>query len=645
MNFKNLLIIVLIGFFTTVTFSQKRRVTNVDKKYDNYNYVDAIKTYERIAAKGYKSVDLFQKLGNSYYFTGELIKANKYYAELFDLTQEVEPEYFYRYSQCLKSVGDYKKSDAMLEKFSAKSGNDERAKKFAKNKQYLEEIRKNSEKYEVENLSINSAFLDYGSAFYNDKLVFASARATDNFLVRKSDWNEQSFMNFYQATIKADGTLDKVEKFSTEINTKFHESSPVFTKDGKTMYFTRNNYNNGKKGKDSDRTVLLKLYKSVKNGSTWGDATELQFNSNQYSTAHCALSPDEKTLYFASNMPGTFGQSDIWKAAINDDGSFGTPINLGKTINTEGRETFPYMNEQNKLFFATDGQQGLGGLDIFSSTLDKNNNFSEPKNIGEPINSKFDDFGYIIDLKNNSGYFSSNREGGKGFDDIYKFAVQPEKPCVQELKGIVTDRDTGEILANTEVIILDDKFEKITSLMSDANGLYNFKVNCGETYYIRAVKPNYETSETKIKISTESGITDLPIKLEKKIKPITTGTDLAKTFSIKQIYFDLDKSFIRKDAALELEKILDVMKQYPTMTIDIRSHTDCRATAEYNEKLSDRRAKSSVAWLIKNGIAANRLTGKGYGESLLVNQCSDGVSCTEAEHQLNRRSEFIITSN
>ena len=645
MNFKNLLIIVLIVFCSTVTFSQKGRVTNVDKKYDNYNYVDAIKTYERIAAKGYKSVDLFQKLGNSYYFTGELIKANKYYTELFNLTQDVEPEYFYRYSQCLKSVGDYKKSDQMLEKFSQKSGNDERAKKFAKNKQYLEEIRKNSEKYEVENLSINSAFLDYGSAFYNDKLVFASARATDNFLVRKSDWNEQSFMNFYQATIKADGTLDKVEKFSTEINTKFHESSPVFTKDGKTMYFTRNNYNNGKKGKDSDRTVLLKLYKSVKNGSTWSDATELPFNSNQYSTAHCVLSPDEKTLYFASNMPGTFGQSDIWKAAINDDGSFGTPINLGKTINTEGRETFPYINEQNKLFFATDGQQGLGGLDIFSSTLDKNNNFSEPKNIGEPINSKFDDFGYIIDLKNNSGYFSSNREGGKGFDDIYKFAVQPEKPCVQELKGIVTDRDTGEILANTEVIILDDKFEKITSLMSDANGLYNFKVNCGETYYIRAVKPNYETSETKIKISTESGITDLPIKLEKKIKPITTGTDLAKTFSIKQIYFDLDKSFIRKDAALELEKILDVMKQYPTMTIDIRSHTDCRATAEYNEKLSDRRAKSSVAWLIKNGIAANRLTGKGYGESLLVNQCSDGVSCTEAEHQLNRRSEFIITSN
>lgn len=644
MKIQNFIYVVLFGFFSISSFCQKEREASADKKYDKYNYVDAIKTYERIAAKGYKSVDLFQKLGNSYYFNSELAKANKYYAELFALKQEVAPEYYYRYSQCLKSVGDYKKADEMLTKFNQKSGNDERGKLFDNNKDYLAEIKKNSGKYTVESLNINSPYLDYGSAFYKDKLVFASARETDNFLVRKSDWNDQSFMNLYQATIKADGTLDKPEKFSRNLTTKFHESSPIFTRDGNTMYFTRNNYNNGKKQKDDKKTVLLKLYKSVKNGTDWSDASELSFNSNQYSTAHAALSVDEKTLYFASDMPGTFGQSDIWKVAINSDATFGTPENLGKTINTEGRETFPNVSDENKLYFATDGHQGLGGLDIFVSKIDTNGNISEPKNIGEPINSKNDDFAFLLDSKNNSGYFTSNRDGGKGFDDIYKFGVIPVPPCIQELIGIVTDKDTGEILANTEVILLDNKFQEVAKITSDANGKYNFKVTCGEMYYVRSIKPDYETNEQKITISNDSGITDLPIKLEKKLKPIKTGDDLAKTFGIKLIYFDLDKSNIRKDAALELEKILDVMNQNPTMAIDVRSHTDSRATFEYNEKLSDRRVKSSIAWLIKNGIKPEKLTGRGYGESMLVNQCSDGVQCTEEEHQLNRRSEFIIVS-
>lgn len=644
MKILNLLYVILFGFFSTLSYSQKEREANADKKYDKYNYVDAIKTYERIAAKGYKSVDLFQKLGNSYYFNSELAKANKYYTELFALKEEIAPEYYYRYSQCLKSVGDYKKADEMLTKFNQKSGNDERGKLFDKNKDYLSEIKKNSGKYTVESLNINSQYLDYGSAFYGDKLVFASARETDNFLVRKSDWNDQSFMNLFQSTIKADGTLDKPEKLIKNLNTKFHESSPIFTRDGSTMYFTRNNYNKGKKGKDSNKAVLLKLYKSVKNGTDWSDATELSINSNQYSTAHCTLSQDERTLYFASDMPGTIGQSDIWKSEINSDGSFGKPINLGKTINTEGRETFPYISEENKLYFATDGHQGLGGLDIFATKLDDKNNLSEPKNIGEPINSKNDDFAFLLDAKNNSGYFTSNREGGKGFDDIYKFAVLPIPPCVQELIGIVTDKDTGEILANTEVILLDIKFQEIARIISDQNGKYNFKVICGEMYYVRAIKPDYETNEQKIAISTESGITDLPIKLEKKLKPIKLGDDLAKTFNIKLIYFDLDKSNIRKDAAIELEKILDVMKQNPSMAIDVRSHTDSRATFEYNEKLSDRRVKSSIAWLIKNGIKTERLTGRGYGEAMLVNQCADGVQCSEEDHQLNRRSEFIIVS-
>jgi len=344
-------------------------------------------------------------------------------------------------------------------------------------------------------------------------------------------------------------------------------------------------------------------------------------------------------------MPGTHGQSDLWKVKINDDGSFGTPENLGTTINTEGKETFPELTNENELYFASDGHPGLGGLDIFMAKLNEDGTFRSPLNVGAPANSPKDDFAYLIDTKTRKGFLSSNRDGGKGYDDIYKFLETRKLVCEQTLSGIVTDLETGEILPNTKVTLFDDKFNKLKEVMSDDKGFYDMgTVECGKAYYIRGEKETYETKEQKITISKETGKTDLPIQLEKKVKPVTVGDDLAKAFGIKIIYFDLDKWNIRPDAALELEKILDVMKQYPNMKIDVRSHTDCRASHKYNEKLSDRRAKSTMAWLVKNGVEANRLTGKGYGETQLINKCADGVQCTEEEHQANRRSEFIITA-
>ena len=342
-------------------------------------------------------------------------------------------------------------------------------------------------------------------------------------------------------------------------------------------------------------------------------------------------------------MPGTHGQSDLWKVKINDDGSFGTPENLGTTINTEGKETFPMLTNENELYFASDGHPGLGGLDIFMSRLNADGTFDKPLNIGTPANSPQDDFAYLIDTKTRKGFLSSNRDGGKGFDDIYKFLETRKLICEQLLSGIVTDLETGEILPNTKVTLFDDKFNKIKEVMSDDKGFYSFDmVECGKAYYVRAEKEIYETKEQKINIAKETGKTELPIQLEKKVKPVAVGDDLAKAFGIKIIYFDLDKWNIRQDAALELEKILDVMKQYPTMKIDVRSHTDSRQTFKYNEKLSDRRAKSTIEWLVKNGIDTSRLNGKGYGETQLVNKCANGVKCSEEEHQANRRSEFII---
>ncbi|MCD0472772.1 OmpA family protein [Flavobacterium sp. EDS] len=615
-----------------------------DKDYAQYAYVDAIATYERVAEKGYKDEKMFQKLGNAYYFNGELIKAAKWYDALFAMNEEQEPEYYYRYAQTLKATGDYAKADKILEAFNKKTDTDKRGILFEKNKNYLEQIKANSGRFEIADAGINSTQTDYGSAYYDNKIVFASARDTGGVVRNTFKWTNKTFTNLYSAELKADGTVGKPERFEKKINSKFNESTPVFTKDGKTMYFTRNNFLDGKRGRDEQKITLLKLYKADFTNGKWTNVTELPFNSNQYSTAHPALSKDEKTLYFASDMPGTLGQSDLYSVVINPDGSFGKPQNLGAAINTEGRETFPFVSSDNELYFASDGRPGLGGLDVFVSKINSDGTFSAVQNLGAPINSQQDDFAFIINSEKRNGFFSSNREGGIGNDDIYRFTEIKKILCEQLLKGTVVDLETNKIIENSKVLLLDEQFKTIGEVITATDGSYKFNVDCGKSYHVRASKQDYETKELSVTIKNETGVTSLMIPLEKRIKPIGVGTDLAKTLDIPIIYFDLDKSFIRKDAAFELEKILAVMKQYPKMKIDVRSHTDSRQTAKYNIALSDRRAKSTIQWLVKNGIAQNRVTGKGYGESQLVNHCSDGVPCTEAEHQLNRRSEFIIVS-
>ncbi|MFQ6602158.1 OmpA family protein [Flavobacterium sp. C3NV] len=642
MKIKHIVSSIFLALIALKGNAQTASQNKADKDYTQYAYIDAIGTYERVAEKGYKDETMFQRLGNAYYFNGELIKAAKWYDALFEMNAEQEPEYYYRYAQTLKAMGDYAKADKILEAFNKKTATDKRGILFENNKNYLEQIKANSGRFEIANAGINSKQTDYGSAYYNDKIVFASARDTGGVSRKTFKWTNKAFTNLYLAELKADGTLGEPERFQKKINSKFNESTPVFTKDGKTMYFTRNNYLKGKRGRDDQKITLLKLYKAEFIKDKWMNITELPFNSNQYSTAHPALSNDEKKLYFASDMPGTLGQSDLYSVTINDDKTFGKPENLGPAINTEGRETFPFIAADNQLYFASDGRPGLGGLDVFVSTIKNDDTFTAVQNVGAPINSKQDDFAFIINSETSNGFFSSNREGGIGNDDIYKITETRKLLCEQKLKATIVDLETNKILDNAKVTLLDEQFKVIDEVVTQADGSFTFNVECTKKYYVRATKEDYETKEVPVTITGEAGETSVVVALEKRIKPIGVGTDLAKTLNIPIIYFDLDKSFIRKDAAFELEKILAVMKQYPKMKIDVRSHTDSRQTAEYNIALSNRRAKATVQWLTKNGIASNRLTGKGYGESQLINNCADGVSCTEAEHQLNRRSEFII---
>lgn len=647
---------ILYTFFLSLFFlnavAQKSILAKAEKEYNNYAYADAIEIYEKLAAKGYEDEKMFQRLGNAYYFNAELPKAAAWYDKLFALNAQQELEYLYRYAQSLKSIGDYAKADKMLEVFNKKTNTDSRGILFENNKNYLEQIKLNSGRFEISSINVNSESSDFGSSFLNNNLVFSSARKIGKAKGKTFKWTNKSFTNLYIAPIDADGNVYNPVLLNKEINSKFNESTPVFTKDGKTMYFTRNNYLDGKRGKDDKNITLLKLYKANLVDGNWVNITELPFNSDRYSTAHPALSLDEKRLYFASDMPGTFGQSDLFSVLINADGSYGRPENLGPSINTEGRETFPFISADNELYFATDGRPGLGGLDIVVSKILETGTFDQVQNIGEPVNTKFDDFAFIIDSNSRKGYFSSNKKGGAGSDDIYKFTETRKLVCERTLTGTVRDSRQGEKIEGAKVTLYDQNNKLLQEFITGTDGVYSFKVNCGQKYSVRVERKMYPVKENTILISAVLD-NKLDFTLEKvniagiempELKTIKVGTDLAKTLNISMIYFDLGKWNITDAAEIELKKILAVMQEYPQMKIDIRSHTDSRSSAKSNLILSDKRAKSIVSWLVKNGVDSTRLRGKGYGESKLINKCKDGVKCSEAEHLLNRRSEFVILS-
>jgi outer membrane protein OmpA-like peptidoglycan-associated protein len=422
-----------------------------------------------------------------------------------------------------------------------------------------------------------------------------------------------------------------------------HESTSVLSPDGNSLYFTRNNFSDGKYVRDEEGLVRLKIFRATKEEGQWAILEELPFNSDAYSVAHPALSPDGKTLYFASDMPGTLGQSDLFKVAINKDGSFGTPVNLGDAINTAARETFPFITTEEILYFSSDGHPGLGGLDVYATKI-KRDNYSGPVlNVGEPVNSKVDDFTFIFVEDTRKGYFASNREGGLGQDDIYSF-VETEPlafECIQPLSGTVRDKISNEVLVGATVKIIDESNLELLSAITNSEGKYELTCDCNQGNFIRALMEGYIPAEEYLGVSDgKPRIVDF--YLERETVTAGFGDDLAKLLQLSTIYFDFDKYNVRQDAEVEIQKVIAAMEKYPSLKIKANSHTDSRGRDAYNLWLSQKRADATVAYMISKGISPDRLQGEGYGETRLVNECDDGVRCSQEEHQRNRRSEFII---
>lgn len=493
---------------------------------------------------------------------------------------------------------------------------------------------KQENRFVIKNVKINNKFQNFGTTFYKNR----------NKVIYSSQDSKNSLLDLFVADIAKDGELVNAKKLQG-LNTSSYESNVTFSKDGKTVYFTRSLY--GKQNtikKDKNKLATIAIFRAdVSSSGKWINVKPLSINGN-YDVGHPTLNKDNTKMYFTSNMPGGFGGTDIYEVDIHPDGSFGLPKNMGEKVNSKYKEMFPDIDENNVLFFSsnrTDG--GYGGLDIYAVKLYENGDISDRLHLEPPVNSTADDFNYIFDHNKMRGYFSSNREGGVGSDDIYFFTQT--RPllfdCYQEITGKVIDATVNAPIAFAEVSLQDGNGQQIESKESSKTGKFSFeKAVCDSPYKVVVKKRHYGEKEKEfITNSKHNGQTDILIKMSDSFIVKKRGL---RMLNIDNINFDFNSDKIRPDAANQLDRVVNIMNRYPKMVIELGTHTDSRGKDLYNLVLSNKRAKSVIRYIIAHGISADRISGRGYGEKRLLNRCKNGVKCTEAEHEVNRRSEFVI---
>jgi len=605
----------------TAALAQTKDTEEADKLYARYEYVDAAAKYLKVDKK---DAYVNKQLAESYYNMFNSKEAVQWYAKATETPQDAET--YYKYAQMLKAEGRYEEANAQMAKFASLAPQDHRAIAFKQDPNYLPKLRSQAKLFDEKVLDINDAkYSSFGPVLAGDNnLYFTSARNTAR---RNYGVKEEPYLDLYQATYNANGTFSEPVPVS-DVNSKWHDGPASVSADGNTMYFASESFKE-KKQYEKDKENNLKvgqvyLYKATKVNGKWDNITDLPFNNKKWSTGNPALSKDGKTLYFASDRDGSIGGNDIWKVEVKGDNSYGEPVNLGPKVNTEGKESFPYITDNNKLYFSSDGRKGFGALDVFVIDLAKG---TDAMNVGAPINTGKDDFAFTFSDEKKIGFFSSNRDG---IDKLY--SATPV--CGVEAIVMVRDVKTGAALAMAKVAILDEKGNVIETRTSGADGSVTYNVDCNRAYTIQASADGYESNSFPV-AKNPGGVANVAADLN-PIAKIITPTAVV----LNAIYFDYDKSNITKEAAFELDKLVEAMKAKPAMVIMAKSHTDSRGSDQYNMSLSNRRAKSTVQYIISKGIAKERISGQGYGESEPKVAC--GENCTDAEYAQNRRSEFLI---
>ncbi len=621
---KNIYLLVSFVLVSTMTLKAQTKATAAaDKLFKQYEYLDASKEYLKLVGDGKKDNYIYNQLAESYYNMFNSKEAIKWYA--LAVTQPQDAEVYFKYAQMLKAAGKYEESNTQMAVFAGKSPNDLRAKSFKENPNYIPKLLSKQKAFNVKTIAINSDKSEFGATLSNDNVLYFSSARRKTY--KKTGWNDESFLDIYQSIFNpADGSLSPATEVS-ELNTKWHDGPASFSSDGNTIYFSRDSRD--EKDFESAKNINSKfsqiyLYTAKRVNGKWDNITQLPFNSKDYSVSNPSISKDGKTLYFNSNMPGGLGGNDIWKVSIGQGDVYGKPENLGPRVNTEGNEQFPSITQDNVLYFSSSSKQGLGGLDVFSINLNKD---EAAQNVGKPVNSENDDFSFSFNSKKNIGFFSSNRDGS---DDIF----MAEPVCSVETLITVTNAQTGQILPGASVAILDDKKNIIETKIANGNGNVDYLLECQKEYSLQVTMEGFESAGFPI-AKNKGGKLEVPAPLN-PIEIIIKPTEIV----LNPIFFEYDKSNITQEGAFELDKLVQVMKSDPNMVILAKSHTDNRGSDQYNLKLSDRRAKATVQYVISKGIAASRITGKGFGETGPKADCKE--TCTEEQHAQNRRAEFLI---
>lgn len=621
-------ILLLFAVSMTSLTAQNSKTKKADKYYDRLQYTDAAEAYQKLLKKGENSTYVYERLANSYYFINDTKKAETYYKRVVSQPNP-DPESVYNYAQSLKANGKFSDYNTYMKQFAQMKPNDSRAIAFMKDPNYLPKIVDESrQKYTARNLDqLNSKYSDFGGTVVGNDFYFTSARNTSR---KTYGWNDEPYLDIYKASIVG-GVVKNAELLRGDVNTKYHESTVAITADGKRMYFDRNDYYNGKYKKDEEGINQLNIYYAENIDGQWKNIQPVPFNDKEFSNSHPALSPDGNTLYFTSDRPGGKGQADLYKVSIAADGTFGSPVNLGDNINTEGKEGFPFVDSNGTLYFSSDGHLGMGGLDVFSAEA-SGNGFGEVKNLGLGVNSSADDFAFTFDTATEEGYVSSNRQGGKGSDDIYK--IKKIESCDLIVNVMVVDASNDEPISGARLDLFDSYDNKLKSENTGADGMGRITAACDQKHVVQAFKQGYESNAQTIEASKE-GEKNIRIAL-RPIDQIVEG----EMVKLNPILFDFDKHNIKPQAAFELDKLVELMKKNPDMVIKVEGHTDNRGSDAYNMALSERRARSTVQYVISKGIAKDRISGKGFGESRPAVDC--GNNCTEAQHQQNRRDRKSV---
>jgi len=615
------------------SFGQSGKLKRADRLYNSFSFVKAIDKYEKLVDTNFYKSYAMRKLGDSYMYLRKPKEATEIYKYVVQ-QENVPAEYYYFYAQALRGVGNYDESKIWIDKYKQVADKDSRVTEFLDKKDFISAMFNLKKQYSLATTNLNTSFSDFGAVENNNEVVFVSSKDEGVSTKRKYAWNAQPFLDLYQ--VDKGGSVEEAKKIKGDVNSIYHEGPASFTTDGKKMYFTRNNFFEGEKGKDKEGINNLKIFSAELVNGVWTNIKGVHFNNDEYSVGHPSISSDGKKLYFTSDMPGGIGGADIYVVAVNEDGTLGTPKNMGAIVNTEGNEMFPFIHNEGTLFFSSDGHVGFGLLDIFATIEDENSNIVNILNLGEPINSSKDDFSYYLSEEGFDGYISSNREGGVGDDDIYKFTRIPPL----KLKGQIFDDANNEPIENAKVVLKDANGEEIAYFITEANGYYEHIIDRDANFTLEGTKEKYTRLTKEFNSFNLDKEKELVVNLNVGLKPIE---DVVLLADLETIYFDLDKSNIRADAALEIDKVVALMNKYPGMVIRLESHTDSRANDQYNLALSNRRAKSTYDYIISNGIDTSRITKyEGFGETQLVNKCSNGVWCSKADHQLNRRTEFVI---